>query len=70
MLAAQIHTHPCGANHSLTDDAFPAVHTAGFVSLVVPEFARPPVDLAAVHASVLTSEGWHRSTLFKEVGLV
>jgi hypothetical protein len=69
-LRAQIHTHPGAAGHSACDDAYPAVHTAGFVSLVVPRFAHPPVHPRQIHASVLEATGWRRSTLLEEVQLV
>src|SRR6266702_1850112 len=32
----QVHTHPCEAFHSRTDDAYPMIHTPGFLSLVIP----------------------------------
>lgn len=35
----QVHTHPGRAFHSATDDAWPIVHTPGFLSLVIPRFA-------------------------------
>jgi hypothetical protein len=35
----QVHTHPGSAFHSATDDAWPIVHTPGFLSLVIPNFA-------------------------------
>jgi hypothetical protein len=69
-LRAQVHTHPRGAFHSPTDDEFPAVHTPGFVSLVVPAFARPPIDVASVHASVVGPDGWLRSSFPKEIRVV
>jgi hypothetical protein len=69
-LRAQVHTHPCDAFHSATDDEYPAVQSAGFVSLVVARFARPPVHLATIHASVLAPEGWRRSTFAREVRCV
>jgi hypothetical protein len=34
----QVHTHPFEAFHSATDDAFPIVHSAEFLSLVIPDF--------------------------------
>lgn len=38
---AQLHTHPsCFVDHSDTDDEFVLVPSAGFVSIVVPDFAR------------------------------
>lgn len=36
---AQVHTHPCEAFHSPTDDAYPLLGDAGFLSLVIPDFA-------------------------------
>lgn len=39
-LVAQVHTHPGSAFHSGRDDAGPAIHSPGFVSLVVPNFGR------------------------------
>jgi hypothetical protein len=39
----QVHTHPGEAFHSPTDDAFPIIHTVGFLSLVIPNFALGPV---------------------------
>ena len=35
----QVHTHPEEAFHSRTDDGWPIVHTVGFLSLVIPNFA-------------------------------
>jgi hypothetical protein len=36
----QAHTHPGAAFHSGTDDRWPTIETIGFLSLVVPSFAR------------------------------
>jgi Prokaryotic homologs of the JAB domain len=66
-VCAQVHTHPDAAFHSHTDDEFPAVHVAGFVSVVVPRFARPPVRLGEIQASVLEAAGWRRSRFSREV---
>ncbi len=44
-LLAQVHTHPQEAFHSNTDDTFPMVTAAGQFSLVVPFFARAPIDI-------------------------
>lgn len=66
-ICAQVHTHPAAAFHSQTDDEFPALHVADFVSLVVPRFARPPIQLGEIHASVLEPTGWRRSTFSAEV---
>lgn len=41
----QVHTHPREAFHSYTDDQYPIVHTPGFLSLVIPDFAMGSVSL-------------------------
>jgi hypothetical protein len=38
-IRVQVHTHPGAAYHSATDDEFPVIHTPGFLSLVIPNFA-------------------------------
>lgn len=56
-IRAQIHTHPGEAFHSVTDDKWPVVSTEGFVSLVVPNFARGSIDLTQIWAGVLRGDG-------------
>jgi hypothetical protein len=53
----QVHTHPGRAFHSITDDAFPLIHTPGFLSLVVPDFAAGPVGLHGAYLAQLTQRG-------------
>jgi hypothetical protein len=55
-LRAQIHSHPASAYHSGTDDAFPAVATLGFLSIVVTDFARAE-DLQNAHVAQLAADG-------------
>src|SRR6266849_819430 len=38
-IKAQVHTHPGRAFHSVTDDQWPIVSQAGFLSIVIPNFA-------------------------------
>lgn len=54
---AQIHSHPGGAYHSDTDDAFPIATTVGCLSLVVPDFARFPFSLNSCATYRLTCQG-------------
>jgi hypothetical protein len=55
----QVHTHPGPAYHSATDDAFPLIHTPGFLSLVIPRFAQGPVGFAdAFLAEIQPDGGW------------
>ena len=47
-IKAQVHTHPGEAFHSATDDRWPIVSQAGFLSIVLPDFAagEPTLDRA------------------------
>ena len=38
-IKAQVHTHPGKAFHSATDDEWPIISQAGFLSIVIPNFA-------------------------------
>lgn len=59
-IVAQVHTHPGRAFHSKTDDAFPIVHTPGFLSIVVPNFGRGSTSLESAYATTIGSDGaWH-----------
>jgi hypothetical protein len=58
VLGGQIHSHPGSAFHSDTDDTFAVATTAGSVSLVVPDFASGPFDMARCAGFRLDSDGW------------
>ena len=60
----QVHTHPGRAFHSTTDDAWPIVHTPGFLSLVIPRFALGDVGFTGAFLTELGSDG-----RWREVGL-
>lgn len=53
----QVHTHPREAFHSSTDDAYPIVHTPGFLSLVIPNFAMGPVGFKDAYLTEITKDG-------------
>lgn len=53
----QIHTHPGRAYHSATDDAFPIIHSPGFLSLVIPNFAQGPIGFERAFLAQIASEG-------------
>lgn len=57
----QVHTHPAGAFHSPTDDEWPVVHMPGFLSLVVPYFARGRPSLEGCHLAELQESGRWRA---------
>lgn len=56
-IRVQVHTHPGPAFHSRTDDRYPVVASAGFLSLVIPRFAREPQTLADAHLAHLEADG-------------
>jgi hypothetical protein len=56
----QVHTHPREAFHSPTDDAYPMVHTPGFLSLVIPRFARGGIGFHDAFLAELGADGRFR----------
>jgi proteasome lid subunit RPN8/RPN11 len=56
-VVAQVHTHPGVAFHSRTDDAFPALSTPGFVSVVIPRYATEDLDLGSWFVAELQEDG-------------
>lgn len=60
-IRVQIHTHPAEAFHSQTDDEFPIIHTPGFLSLVIPDFALGPVGFERAYLTEIQANGrWQR----------
>lgn len=53
----QVHTHPGEAFHSPTDDAYPLIHEAGFLSLVIPDFAMGPVGFQDAYLTEIQPDG-------------
>jgi uncharacterized protein DUF2604 len=59
----QVHTHPGHAFHSATDDEWPIVSQAGFVSIVIPNFAVGEPSLDRAWIGRLQADGkWRRLT--------
>src|ERR671918_1310673 len=56
-IRVQVHTHPGGAFHSSRDDALAVVHTLGFLSLVIPDFALGPVGFEDAFLAERTRDG-------------
>jgi hypothetical protein len=57
----QIHTHPGQAFHSPTDDNWPIVAQAGFLSMVIPDFATGESSLDTAWIGILRGDGtWRR----------
>jgi len=58
---AQLHTHPGLASHSATDDQWPIVSQAGFLSIVVPHFAAGEPSLDKAWVGCIQADGtWRR----------
>lgn len=58
---AQVHSHPGSAYHSARDDQFPLIHTPGFISVVIPNFASGPVRLSDAYVTERDNDGgWRR----------
>ncbi len=56
-IRVQVHTHPGAAYHSATDDAFPIVHSPGFLSLVIPRFATGLVGFERAYLAQIDADG-------------
>lgn len=63
---AQVHTHPGAAYHSATDDAFPIVHSPGFLSLVIPRFATGPVGFDGAYLTRIGDDGAWRQVAIED----
>jgi hypothetical protein len=59
-IRAQVHSHPHEAFHSSTDDAYPIIHSVGFLSLVVPDFAQGSVGFERAYLTEITPTGGWR----------
>ncbi|GGI29856.1 hypothetical protein [Bradyrhizobium guangdongense] len=62
----QAHTHPRHAFHSATDDSFPIIHTPGFLSLVIPDFALGPVGFKEAYLTELQTDGRWREVAIED----
>ncbi len=54
---SQVHTHPGSAFHSGRDDHLPLIHTPGYLSLVIPNFAQGAVGLRGAHLAERSPQG-------------
>jgi hypothetical protein len=58
-ILARVHTHPGEAYHSALDDTNMLISHQGAVSVVVPVFAREPIELGRCSVNVLDHDrGW------------
>ena len=67
-IKVQIHTHPGEAFHSSTDDKWPIISQAGFLSVVIPDFAAGEPTLDDAWIGSLQADGkWRRLDSAAEV---
>jgi hypothetical protein len=64
----QVHTHPSEAFHSATDDAYPLLFDAGFLSLVIPDFAMGPVGFRNAYLTEIQPDGsWQQVAITERI---
>jgi len=56
-IRVQVHTHPHEAFHSCVDDDYPIIHSIGFLSLVIPDYARGPVSFERAYLAEIAPDG-------------
>lgn len=67
----QVHTHPGPAFHSHIDDHWPLIHTPGFLSLVIPNFAMGPVGFEGAHLVEVAADGhWQPVRITEKLEMV
>jgi hypothetical protein len=59
-IRVQVHTHPVEAFHSRTDDEYPIVHSPGFLSLVIPRFAKGSIGFEEAFLAEMQPNGRFR----------
>ena|SRR5215469_1906909 len=70
-IRVQIHTHPHEAFHSVTDDAHPIVHSVGFLSLVIPDFALGPVGFDRAYLAEIAPDGaWREVPVYSRLDII
>lgn len=67
----QVHTHPGAAFHSAVDDAYPMVPSAGFLSLVIPNFGCGAVGFDDSYLAELQLDGtWRQVPIVDRIAVV
>ena len=57
---ADVHVHPGGSGQSTSDQAHPMISRAGHIALILPDFARTPVEPSAIGIyRYLGNKRWH-----------
>ena len=67
----QVHTHPGAAFHSAIDDEYPIVHSKGFLSLVVPNFAFGRVGFEGAYLTEIAPDGsWQEVAITSKLDII
>ncbi len=70
-IRVQIHTHPDRAFHSATDDGWPIIHSPGFLSLVIPQFATGPEGFVSAYLAELREDAsWQEVSVRERMEIV
>ena len=60
---ADVHVHPGGSGQSGSDQAHPMISRAGHIALILPNFARAPIEPSAIGIyRYLGNKRWHSVT--------
>ena len=59
VVGVQVHSHPAGAYHSDTDNAYPVATLDGSLSIVLPYFGRDGWESGEIAAYRLDQDGWN-----------
>ena len=62
VVGVQVHSHPAGAYHSATDDAYPIATLEGSLSIVLPFFGQEGWESTGIAAYRLGPGGWLKLT--------
>ena len=60
-IRVQVHTHPREAFHSAIDDAYPIIHSVGFLSLVIPDYGVGSAGFERAYLAEIDPQGDWRS---------
>lgn len=67
----QVHTHPQAAFHSATDDEYPIIQTAGFLSLVIPDFAMGKIGFDGAYLAEIQTDGrWVEADIANRIEVI
>ena len=70
-IRVQVHTHPGDAFHSGIDDAYPIIHSTGFLSLVIPDFAIGRIGFDRAYLTEIAEDGsWRQVSVESRLEII